>query len=243
MERLTRIILILSLLFVPTWALGETMDARANKVAVTTDEFPVSTPAGNSGMESIADLFLLLDANLLTIVNAETGVADPIITLYDNTSSYTAGIYGTSTVSGDVVMSIGVEDSDAENSPYIELDGVNETVDILKPVTAPAADSGTMFYATIADTTDLATSYSAVCEYVFGNGDNSGNSTWTLPISPLCNDDALYMKKFTFVNNDPTHWLIITPGTGDSIQVRGSQYEVCDADEGLYVEVDRKSVV
>ena len=116
-------------------------------------------------------------------------------------------------------------------------DGGDDDFNFAVPITAPAVDNGTNFYATTATTINLATSYSTVCEYVFGNGDSAGNSTWTLPISPLCNDDALYMKKFTFVNNDPNHLLIIAPGSGDSIQVRGSQYEVCDADVGLFVEV------
>jgi len=37
------------------------MKDKADKVAVRTDKIPVSTPAGTSGMEAIADLFGLIE--------------------------------------------------------------------------------------------------------------------------------------------------------------------------------------
>ena len=74
--------------------------------------------------------------NLNAIVNAATGVTDPTITMYDNdTAAGTAKIYGTSTGSYDVVMSIGVEDSgSATGTTYIELNGTQEKAIIKKPM-------------------------------------------------------------------------------------------------------------
>lgn len=51
----------------------------------------------------------------------------------------TATIYGNSSGgTNDVVMSVGVEDSTGESTVYIEVDGVDETVDFLKPTTHTA---------------------------------------------------------------------------------------------------------
>jgi hypothetical protein len=49
----------------------------------------------------------------------------------------TADIYANSSGgSNDVIMTLGVEDSSGENTDYIEVDGVSETVDMLKPLVA-----------------------------------------------------------------------------------------------------------
>ena len=76
--------------------------------------------------------------NLVAIADAETGVVNPGITMYDDngTSTGTAFIYGT-TVDGDydVVMSIGVEE-DGSNISYIKPDGINEVTKFSRPIGA-----------------------------------------------------------------------------------------------------------
>lgn len=62
--------------------------------------------------------------------------ADPTVTFTDSDTDAagTAKIYGNSAGSQDVIMYIGVEDSTGESTHYIEVDGVSETIDLLKPV-------------------------------------------------------------------------------------------------------------
>ena len=61
--------------------------------------------------------------------------ADPLWELQDSDNAAgTAKIYGNSSGgANDIIMYLGVEDSSGESTHYVELDGVTETVDILKP--------------------------------------------------------------------------------------------------------------
>jgi hypothetical protein len=72
------------------------------------------------------------------------GSADPTITLNDtDNAAGTAKIFGNSSGgANDIIMQIGVEDSSGENTVYMELDGVTETVDLIKPVVLSSTLTG-----------------------------------------------------------------------------------------------------
>lgn len=63
--------------------------------------------------------------------------ATPDIVLNDSTNAAGTGSINANSSGGanDVILTIGVEDSTGASTPYIEVDGVTETVDFLKPIT------------------------------------------------------------------------------------------------------------
>jgi len=68
--------------------------------------------------------------------------ATPTMTFEDSDDAAgTASIFGNSAGgANDIIMSIGVEDSTGENTEYMQVNGVDETVDFLKPTTLQAGD-------------------------------------------------------------------------------------------------------
>jgi len=66
--------------------------------------------------------------------------ADPTVTLRDSDNDAGTGkVYANSSGgTNDIIMYLGVEDSGGENQTYVELDGVSETVDSIKPFNATA---------------------------------------------------------------------------------------------------------
>ncbi len=93
--------------------------------------------------------------------------ASPSFTMQDSDAAPgQAGIYGMSAGGAyDVIMSLGVEDSASSTVPtvYIELDGVTETVDILKPLVA--STTVTVGTSLLPDTVDGATIGSTSAEW------------------------------------------------------------------------------
>ena len=91
-----------------------------------------SPPAIGSGTPA-AGTFTTL--TYTTLSNA--GSATPGITMQDSDNAAgTAFLYGNSSGgANDIIMTLGVEDSGGESQGYIELDGVTETIDLLKPIT------------------------------------------------------------------------------------------------------------
>ena len=162
--------------------------------------------------------------NLNAIVNAATGVSDPAITMYDSSAAAgTADIFGTSTGAYDVVMSLGVEDSSsATGTDYIQLNGTTETVDVLKPLTAPIIDGGTYLEIYSSDDSIGAN----VCEKVIIQA-NSGDAqiTITLPADGECTGVAGYAKHFVFQQRDADdgdELLIDVNGESDAIHLDGT---------------------
>lgn len=68
--------------------------------------------------------------------------ATPAIIMNDSDNAAgTSGLFGNSSGgANDIILSIGVEDSTGESTVYIEVDGVSETADFLKPTTLQAGD-------------------------------------------------------------------------------------------------------
>ena len=147
-------------------------DASNNNTSNPESPPDVIVPDNSSGTGAwILDRDIEVHANLMAIADAEAGVSNPGITMYDDngTGTGTAFIYGTTVDDNkDVVMSIGVEEEGSETpAVYIELDGINETVDVLKPLTAPGINAGTYtdWWNTHSDQTlDLDDTYPGVCD-------------------------------------------------------------------------------
>lgn len=100
---------------------------------------------GDDGAKGVKKSVVLIDADGdVTGVKSITITASPYprVTMNDSDDAAgTAEIFGNSSGgANDIIMSIGVEDSTGEDTPYIELDGVAETVDMLKPTTLQAGD-------------------------------------------------------------------------------------------------------
>ena len=159
--------------------------------------------------------------NLNAIVNAEAGVVSPTITMYDDngTSTGTAAIYGT-TVDGDydVVMSLGVEVGGSTVS-FLELDGINETVDILKPL-----DAGTKWTLVTQADLDLSSATNCSGQYYFAAA-STGDGELILPDEPRCQGIAASSKVYhlhSFDDGAPAAYdLDISPQTGDVIYLDG----------------------
>ena len=174
--------------------------------------------------------------NLNAIVNAEAGVTDPQITIYDNNdgATGTAAIYGQS-VDGTkaIVMSIGVEKETTGNASYIELDGINQTVDVLKPL-----DSVPKFIST-SSSFSLDTSYGSVCNLdVTMTGNPNELTLWA---DSECGTLGIGKRVHILYRGAGT--LTITPGSGDILLMNVAGYTVA-ADEsiattaaGAYIEL------
>jgi len=172
--------------------------------------------------------------NLEAIADADTvGSAAPAITTYDNASPYTSSIYGRSlagTADLDTIMSIGVSDSDSTTgSPYIELDGVTETVDVLKPLTAPSIDAGMASY--VVDSTPWAINASICKAAYFMTSAGSADLYVTLPADGNCNNTSGIGKDFFFYNNDPSDSFRITPPVGTTLYI--SNIGSCGANDDI----------
>ena len=105
------------------------------------------------------------------------GSATPGWTFQDtDDAAGTAYIYGNSSGgANDVIMSLGVEDSTGESTVYVELDGVTETVDLLKPVVVTGNIGATTYGSdgTISDAELLTLDNCALTEAFVGGGAGS----------------------------------------------------------------------
>ena len=163
--------------------------------------------------------------NLDAIADADTvGSTTPGVTMYDNNATGdtgTAFVRGTALDTLDaVVMSLQVEEADGDTQTYIELDGLTETVDVLKPMTAPSVDAGTKYIFDPGATLNIQSTYPNVCELtVIGYNENA---TYTLPNEVECTTSGSESaKRFCFSMNS-AHTITITPGTGDVICIQGT---------------------
>ena len=176
-----------------------------------------------------------LHANLTAIADAEAGVTNPGITMYDNNdgATGTSFIYGQS-VDGTkaIVMSIGVEEETTGNAVYIELDGINERVDVLKPLNAG------IDIAIKSASYNIETTESDVCRKVYYRYGGSGQDTFTLPALTQCNSISGYGKEFYFLNYDSGEGedIWIEPAGTDKIWLNGVS---CTAGLGVQCTTDQ----
>ena len=159
--------------------------------------------------------------NLDAIADAEAGVADPGITMYDNNdgATGTSFIYGQS-VDGTkaIVMSIGVEEETTGNAAYIELDGINKTVDVLKPLTVAGSIDASIKYSTKSVSYNIETTESSVCRKAYSAFGHTTTVVFTLPDESVCGSgDA---KEFYFAD------LVNTAGYDMTIDVNGGTDEI-----------------
>ena len=238
----TSIILYFALMVGVAWSANQAISDRTALAVMPADDdvlaiYDLSTTSGKSIAVSV-----FRGDNLNAIVNAETGVTDPQITMYDDNgaSTGTAAIYGQS-VDGTkaIVMTIGVEEETTGNAAYIELDGITETVDVLKPLTAPVVDGGVKLSVISSDFNMETGGDADVCEkvYVLGSG-ASGDVTITLPSSGNCNDTAGYAKRFKFISRSTdSDDLVLAPNTSDAIfkETKSCVADSMDLDTGTVV--------
>ena len=158
--------------------------------------------------------------NLNAIVNAATGVTDPTIMMYDSSDDDgTAKIKGTS-VGGDtvhdIVMSFYV-DVAGDETEFLQLDGINGTVDVLKPLNAPSINAGT----TWTTVSQVSTPYNAEtlegdkCNHIFYmSAAATDDVEIDLPSTGLC--DTGQGKTLRFVNLDDASDLYLDPADGEA---------------------------
>ena len=139
--------------------------------------------------------------NLDAIADAEAGVADPAITMYDSSAAAgTADIFGTSTGAYVIIMSLWVDVAGVPTE-YLQIDGVSETVDVLKPLTAPSIDAGIEYSYHTSDYS-IQASEPDVCRKFYAAYGFSGNFTFTLPETTICGSGS--SKEFYFSDYDIT---------------------------------------
>ena len=210
--------------------IGSTAQADPIMANITeeTDALTITNGAGT--------IVLAAHANLEAIADAEAGVASPGITMYDDngTGTGTAFIYGTTVDDNkDVVMSIGVEEQGSETpAVYIELDGINERVDVLKPLNAG------IDIAIKSASYNIETTESDVCRKVYYRYGGSGQDTFTLPALTQCNSISGYGKEFYFLNYDSGEGedIWIEPAGTDKIWLNGIS---CTASLGVQCTTDQ----
>ena len=175
--------------------------------------------------------------NLEAIADAETGVSDPMIMMYDSDDAAgTAMIKGTS-VGGDtlndIIMSFWVDVAGIETE-YLQLDGVTETVDVLKPLSAPSIDAGTKY---VIGGASPVTIDADVCKQYFTSG---STRTYNLPAESKCQASSdTTAKEFCFsaigayvltINPDDADYMYDTAGVkmsaGEALVSNGSGGEV-----------------
>lgn len=155
--------------------------------------------------------------------------ADPTMEFKDSDNAAgTAKIYGNSSGgANDIIMYIGVEDSTGESTNYVEIDGVSETIDALKPVVL----SSTLAFVEAQGNTTITV------------GDNAGSVALTLPNAagtlalvtteklavfniPGTSDDGTVVDSYIPAACTITGWIITTTGTACSavVDIWGQAY-------------------
>jgi hypothetical protein len=97
----------------------------------------VDGATGSQATETDSGLAYNPSTNVLTAGGFSTGgSATPTLTLKDTDDAAGTGAINANSSGGanDIILTFGVEDSIGESTPYIEVDGVSETIDLLKPV-------------------------------------------------------------------------------------------------------------
>ena len=183
------IILYFALMVGVAWAVSEHIAARTQMTDPPADDDVLAIYDTNAGTGLGIEVSVFRGDNLNAIVNAETGVTDPAITMYDSSpGAGTADIFGTSTGAYDIIMSLWV---DVAGTPteYLQIDGVSETVDVLKPLTAPGISGGRPY---LYDANDYDMTAITNCQMdVYLNG--VATQTVTLHGTPSC--DTNYSKE------------------------------------------------
>ena len=192
-------------------------------ITETGDSLTVSNGAGT--------INLVPHANLEAIADAEAGVADPAITMYDTSAGAgTADIFGTSTGAYDIIMSLWV---DVAGTPteYLQIDGVSETVDVLKPL-----DAGTKWASVTQTDLDLSSATNCSGQYYF-LASSTGDGELILPDEPRCQGIANNSKIYHLQSYDDgapaAYDLDVTPQTGDTIYLDGT---ACAASAALELD-------
>ena len=169
--------------------------------------------------------------NLDAIADAEAGVADPAITMYDSSAAAgTADIFGTSTGAYDIIMSLWV---DVAGTPaeYLQIDGVSETVDVLKPL-----DAGTKWASVTQTDLDLSSATNCSGQYYL-SASSTGDGELILPDEPRCQGIANNSKIYHLQSYDDgapaAYDLDVTPQTGDTIYLDGT---ACAASAALELD-------
>ena len=132
----TSIILYFALMVGVAWSANQAISDRTALAVMPADDdvlaiYDLSTTSGKSIAVSV-----FRGDNLNAIVNAETGVSDPQITMYDiEDAAGTAKIMGLSAGgSNAIVMSLGVEDTDSTTgSTYVQFDGTDQVTKYSRP--------------------------------------------------------------------------------------------------------------
>lgn len=147
------------------------------------------------------------------IIYADGGIvaaasATPSITLQDSDNAAGTGSVFANSSGGanDIILSVGVEDSTGESTPYIEVDGVSETVDILKPLVStgavtPASANGAALGSATNEWADLFLHDGGV---IYGQANQSATLTSSASLWTANNFAVDTQFKLPSSNADPT---------------------------------------
>ena len=166
--------------------------------------------------------------------------ATPKLT-FDDTDGADGYIDLNATDADDATMTIGVDDSVGDDTPYITLNGTTEIIALSKPVTAPGIDAGVPISAGLTGA-DLDLSASTACSgFYYLSGSATSDEVLTLPSAPLCATG--YGKRLCFSNwyvtAAPSYDLDLEPGGTNHIVYLGS---TCGAGDKLYLQNEGDSV-
>jgi hypothetical protein len=201
--------------------------------------------SGTQAMQSDSGVTVNPSTNVVTAGGYATAPSStPGITFSDqDAAAGTASIMANSSGGAyDIVMTLGVEDSGGEGQGYIELDGVNETVDILKPCTM----AGTL-NVTGAITGDLTGSVSGSAGSVaVGNITGAGTGVLAALANNLNASGGVMSPDGTATLTNKT---LDTAGTGNSITVPlnglldGAITDPADADDMIYEKIQYATTI
>jgi hypothetical protein len=202
-------------------------------------------PTGTQAMQSDSGVTLNPSTNVITAGGYATAPSStPGMTFDDqDAAAGTGSIYFNSSGGAyDIVATFGVEDSGGENQGYIELDGVNETVDILKPCTM----AGTL-NVTGAITGDLTGSVSGSAGSVaVGNITGAGTGVLAALANNLNASGGVMSPDGTATLTNKT---LDTAGTGNSITVPlnglldGAITDPADSDDMIYEKIQYATTI
>lgn len=156
-------------------------------VALFEDATGDRAPKTDAGLTYAADTGMLSATGITVGSGGITTAAssDPTITLKDSDNAAgTAKIFGNSSGgANDIILSIGVEDSTGESTVYIEVDGVTETIDLLKPVVASGAVT--------ANAGITVGNGATTAGFIYFNEDSSNGTNTAQLIGPASTDDVV----------------------------------------------------
>lgn len=206
------------------WAANQHIGARDRLAVMPADDDVLAIYDTDAGAGLGIEVSVFRGDNLNAIVNADTvGSATPGVTTYDSDDAAGTSYFHGTSLGGinAIVMALGVEEADGDTQTYIELDGVNETVDVLKTLTAPSISGGIIKEAYTDSESETVSA--TICKKLHIMGATANKDiTFNLPADTLCSTSSSMDLIFTNMETSSDYELILEPNGTDIIQVAGS---------------------